>query len=413
MRVTEAPRVGYDPLRPPDSDDPHAALAEARRTEPVFHSDAVNAWIITRYADVVKLAGDTRRLSSSGTTDPLAVPVPVRAVLDEGDTYGSARPMVSTDPPLHTRLRRLTGRALAQRVPGLEFRVRELADGLVDGFVHDGRADLLAVFAYPLPVAVIAELLGVPSSDHARIKGWSDDMVRLQWGRLDTDEHVAVARRVMAFHVFIRELVEAYRQQPGEGVISDLASMRDDDDRPLSTPEVVRQMSGLVVAGHETTTNLIAHAVLHLLRDRAQWEALVADPALIASAVEETLRYDSSVLGMLRVATENFDVAGARIRKGDRVQLAFASANRDDEIFTDADRFDVRRPRQPRHIAFGVGPHFCVGATLARLEVRVALEVLVERLPGLHLKSGHAVRFKPNAAFRGPEALPVRWEVAA
>jgi cytochrome P450 len=411
--VRETTRVRYDPFRPPDRDDPYSALAEGRRLEPVFFSAAVDAWIVTRYADVVALAGDTRRLSSAGTTDPLATPAPVRAVLSEGDTYGAARPMVSTDPPLHTRLRRLTGRALAQRVAGLEPRVRELAHGLVDGFAHDGHADLLSVFAYPLPVAVIAELLGLEAADHDRIKGWSDDMVALQWGRLDTDEHVAVARRVVAFHAFIRELVEAYRLRPGDGVISDLASMRDDDGRALSTPEVVRQMSGLVVAGHETTTNLIAHAVLHLLRDRPQWEAVVADTTLAASAVEETLRYDSSVLGMLRVATEDLDVAAARIRAGDRVQLAFASANRDAEVFHDPDRFDVRRSTQPRHVAFGAGPHLCVGAKIARVEVRVALEVLAERLPGLRLEAGHTVRFKPNAAFRGPEALPVRWEVAA
>lgn len=405
--------VRYDPFRPPDRDDPYPALAEARRREPVFRSDAVDAWVVTRHADVVALAEDTRRLSSSGTTDPLATPAPVRAVLAQGGIYGSARPMVSTDPPLHTRLRRLTGRAIAQRVPGLQARVRALAHGLVDRFAADGRVDLVSAFAYPLPVTVIAELLGVPASDHDRIKGWSDDMVALQWGRLELDEHVAVARRVVAFHTYVRELVEARREQPADGVISDLAAMRDDDGRPLSIPEVVRQMTGLVVAGHETTTNLIANAVLHLLRHRALWETLVADPALAAAAVEETLRYDSSVLGMLRVATEDIEVAGTRISKGGRVQLAFASANRDGAVFADPERFDLRRPAQPRHVAFGVGTHFCVGATLARLEVRVALEVLSERLPGMDLIAAHAVRFKPNAAFRGPEALPVRWEVAA
>jgi len=272
----------------------------------------------------------------------------------------------------------------------------------------DGEADLVAHLAYPLPVAVICELLGVPEADREAVKGWSDAMVALQWANLDTEAHVAAAREVVAFHDYVGRLVEQRRTEPGDDLITDLTRVRPDDE-PLSEPDLVRQLTGLFTAGHETTTNLLAHAVILLAANPAQWDRMCADPeGLAPAAVEETLRRDSSVLGMHRVATEPLELGGAHIDAGDRVQLAFAVGNHDASVFEEPERFDLDRPRERAHLAFGAGPHFCVGAPLARLEARVALETLARRAPDLTVTDPASITYKPNAAFRGPNAVWVR-----
>lgn len=409
--------TSFDPFEAPDRDDPWPALARLGRAAPACRSEAVGAWLVARYADVRALAADSRRLSSAGTVSPLSLPEPVRAVLARDEATSSALPMVATDPPLHGRLRRQTAQAVASRAAGIEPFVRNEATRLLDGLeeaLEDSRAaDLLPSFASPLPVAVIAELQGVPVEDRERVKGWSDDLVTLQWGRLPVDEHVAVAERVVAFHAYMTELVEAKRRAPGEDVISDILRNADVDaeaGHALRPAEVVRQMSGLFVAGHETTTNLIAHAVWHLLRTPGEWDALVADPGRAPAVVEEVLRLESSVLGMLRVATEDVALGEVTVPAGDRVELLYGATGRDPEVFAEPDVFDPDRDAEV-HLAFGHGRHFCVGATLARLEVRVALELLTARLPDLAL-DGPRPRWKPNAAFRGPETLMVRRDPA-
>jgi cytochrome P450 len=382
----------------------------ARREAPVFYSEAVGAWIVTRYDDVVAAAKDPEAFSNAEAVRPAELPEQVQAILDGGEAYGKALPMLATDPPRHGRLRKYTARALAQRVSGSEPRVRELAHRLSDDVAaSSGDVDLLTAFCSPLPVTMIMELQGVPATDHAWVKAGSDAMVALQWGDLPPEEAKACARRVVAFHDYFAELVEGRRARPRDDVISDMTQALPDGERPLETPELVRQMTGLLTAGHETTANLIAHAVLLLLDDRRRWQALCADPAGYAPlVVEEALRADSSVLGMLRRTTTDVELGGVTIPAGDRVQLMFASANHDAAHFAEPESFRPERDDARHHVAFGAGIHFCIGASLARLEARVALEELATRLPSLTLATRDRPAFQANAAFRGPTMLPVR-----
>lgn len=402
--------VDYDPFVPPDRDDPYAAFARmvADDLPPVVYSPVLDAYLVIGYDEVVQLAADPARLSSSAATAAPNLPDAVTRVLARSPSYASCRPMVSTDPPLHTRLRRHIARALARRSAAMQPWIHRASVDLLGGFQHDGRADLIGAFCTPLALAVILELQDIPPEDRALVKRGSDAMVALQWGSRDLDAQLRWAEDVVAYHDCFDALVTRRRAHPGDDLISDIAALTGEGEHPLTTPEIVRQLTGLLTAGHETTANLIAHAVVWLLAT-GQWERLVEDPGLAARAVEETLRTDSSVTGMFRRAVVDIEVGGVTIPRGAQVQLVYAAANRDPSRFDHPERFDLDRHGSVAHLAFGSGIHFCVGATLARLEARAALTTLAEALPDLHLEPGFVVAYRPNAAFRGPQELRVAW----
>ena len=406
----------YDPTAAPWRDDPHPALAESRREQPVFRCPALSAWVVTRYADVAAVASDGDRFSSADVLKPLGGVCPAaQRVLEGGYDLDQLRPIVSLDPPDHGPLRRVVASAFTpRRVAGLEPRIRALAEGLVDGLATDGEVDLVARFAYPLPLAVIMELLEIPAADRGDIKRWADDRVALMWGGLPAEEQVRCARSYVEFQHYLGTLVDDRRAHPGDDFISDLAAAVTSEGRRLDRSELVGQLTSVASAGHETTTNLIAIGVAHLLADRRQWRDLCADPTLAAAAVEEILRFDGPAKAMPRTATTDVEVAGVRIPAGERVLPMFTSANRDATVFPDADRFDIHRPRPDHpHLGFGRGQHYCAGAGLARLEGRVALEVLARRLPGLRLEPAVPLRFRANVVIRSLHELRLRWESPA
>jgi cytochrome P450 len=415
-------REHYDPFVPPMRDDPYPAWASLRAEQPVFYSQALSAWVVTRYEDICAVVRDPVRFANSGTFRPLTPPPPeVQAILDEGYPFEALPPFVATDPPLHTRLRKFANAAFTnQRVAELEPRIREVAGELLDAMVAlgRGRADFVSRFAFRLPLTVVGELIGVPREDHDRLHRWSGDRLALHWvTALPLEEQKALARSFVEFQRYSAELIEARRHSPRDDIISAMVALRLEGEQPLTTGELIGQMMGLVSAGHETTMNLLAHALFHLLRHPAQWAALCADPVGLAPrAVEETLRYDSPVSGMWRIAAQDATVGGVTIPRGARIAVLFGSANRDPAAFPDdPDGFDITRPPSPtgaQHLAFGRGVHFCLGANLARLEGRVALELLATRLPTLRLDpDAGPVAWRPNAAFRGPAALPIAWDV--
>jgi cytochrome P450 len=270
-------------------------------------------------------------------------------------------------------------------------------------------------FAFPLPLTVVGDLIGVPRQDHDRVHQWSADKFAVQWGNLSLDEYKVAARGFVDFQQYCAALIDARRREPRDDLVSDMVTIRLEGEQPLSTGELVGQLMGLVAAGHESTVNLLAHAVFHLLTQRGQWDELVADPpGQAGGAVEETLRYDNSVSGMWRTATEDVRVGGVPIPRGARLQVMFGSASRDEAAFPDRpDVFDITRSpaaTAAQTLAFGRGAHFCLGPNLARLEARVALELLATRLPTLRLDIERgAITWRPNAAFRGPVALPIAW----
>jgi cytochrome P450 len=404
---------GFDPNAAPWRDDPHPALAEFRREQPVFRCPAQDTWIVSRYEDVATVLTDGQRFSSAEVLKRLGGICPeAQRIMGTGYQPSQLRSIIMLDPPDHGPLRKVVASAFTpRRVAGLEPRIRAIADGFVDAFAAEGEVDLIKQFAYPLPLAVIMELLEIPVADRDDIKRWGDDRVSLVWGALSDEEQVRCARSYLEFQAYLGALVDERRAHPGDDFISDLATAVTSEGRRLERAELIGQLVSVVSAGHETTTNLIAMAVA-LLLTTDQWDDLRADPTLASAVIEETLRYDGPAKGIPRTAVSDVELSGVRIPAGDRVLAMMTSANRDARVFSDPDRFDIHRPRPDHpHLGFGRGHHYCAGAGLGRLEGRVALEVLVDRLPGLRLDG--ALQFAPNVVLRTVRQLRLRWEVDA
>ncbi|MDQ3402234.1 MAG: cytochrome P450 [Actinomycetota bacterium] len=316
--------------------------------------------------------------------------------------------LLENEPPTHTRLRRLISAAFArghvQRLrPRVEAMAAEMVARLSAAIADDGSADLLTHLAEPLPIEVIAELLGVPIEDRPMLRPWSNSIVKMYEYDLAPDLARAAERASTEFVDYLRELAERRAREPGDDLVSDLVAIRDGGDR-LSQDELVATAVLLLMAGHEATVNVIGNGVHALLGHRAQWDRLVAEPGVLPTAVEELIRFDAPLQLFERTATERVEIAGHVVRPGTKIAALLGSAARDPKAFTDPDRLDVGRSPNP-HLGFGAGIHYCVGAPLARVEIAAALRALTTALPDLRA-AGSAVR-RPEFVIRGLSALPV------
>jgi cytochrome P450 len=389
--------------------DPYPVYHRLRAEAPLHRRGAgVTTWTLTRYDDVAAVLRDPRLSANRNQADRHVTrdahrAAPVRSqsrALQQLD----AASMLTTDPPDHTRLRRLAHQAFTPRaIERLRARIQALADALLDAALPRGRLEIIADLAYPLPVTIIAEMLGVPPADRGRLRRWAAAFEAF----LDRPNDIAQAYLTTTeFHDYLRTLIATRRVDPGDDLLSALVTAEEQGDM-FSEEELLVMCTLLLNAGHVTTTNLIGNGVLALLRHPAQLRLLRDDSALLPAAVEEVLRYDSPVQFTARTATADVALGGALIRHGDLVQLMLGAANRDPARFPDPDRFDITR-RDTRHLAFGLGPHFCLGAALARLEGQVVLGTLLRRLPDLRLAADR-LEYRPNLAFHGLTALPVTW----
>jgi cytochrome P450 len=384
--------------------DPYPVYHRLRSADPVHWHEPFAAWVLTRHDDVLAALHD-HRLSADRTTR-------MRAVLGRDDLKPFfafvAKRMIFTDPPLHTRLRALVSQAFKPHVvEALRPHIRALVDGFLDRVIGRGQMDAVADLAFPLPATVIAGLLGVPPEDRDRLRAWSDDFILLlsaDPSAIPSATYGRAARAAGELTAYFRTAVARRRAEPHDDLLSLLVHAEDQGDR-LDDEELYATANLLMVAGHETTTNLIGNGLLALLRHPDQLRRLQEDPSLVPSAVEEMLRYDSPVQFVSRQAREDMEVGGRRIRGGQVVHLVLAATNRDPAHFPDPDRLDVGR-RPDRHLAFGQGIHYCLGVPLARLEAAVAFEALLRRLPGLRLGGGE-ITYRDNFNFRGLRSLPV------
>ncbi|MFF8956544.1 cytochrome P450 [Streptomyces sp. NPDC014894] len=388
----------FEKVAPPGVDpasDPYAVYAHLREQGPVHcvpTQDAGDVWLIVGHAEARAALTDPRlrndiRHSSSWQDDG-------------GNAIGLN--MLQTDPPDHTRLRRLVAREFtARRIEALRPRVREIADELIDAMLAAGRTDLVEAFAMPLPMAVICELLGVPAADRERFRLWSGEVVF-------PSSPEAAGAAVQAMTGYLAALIEDKRRTADDDLLAALVRTMDEDGDRLSPEEMLGMAFLLLVAGHETTVNLIANGTCALLRHPEQLAALRADPGLIDDAVEEMLRYDGpSHSTAHRFASEDVEIGGTVIPAGEPVLVLLASANRDAERFTAPDSFDIRRDARG-HLGFSHGVHHCLGAPLARLEAGVALRALLERCRGLALDTDpDTLAWRPSL-MRGLLRLPVR-----
>ena len=391
--------VAYNPFSARTVRDPYPAYAALRARAPAHRSRLLRSWVFTRHADVDAVLRDHRHFGNdprkgSLTRRQLAMLPPPREFT-----------MLFMDPPDHTRLRSLVSRAFTPRAVGpLESRVRAILAGLLDGIDDVSAFDLMEAVARPLPVTVMAEMLGVPARDRARFAVWAAHRARLLEPTISRRERKAGAEASRAFDDYFRPIVEERRGAPREDIVSALARAQDEGGR-LSERETLNMLRLLLSAGTETTANLIGNGVLALLRHPDQLRRLRDDPGLIPGAVEELLRFDSPVQADFRRVLGDCEVNGFPLRQRDNVVLLLGAANRDPEVFADPDRLDVGR-RRGRHLSFGGGIHHCLGAPLARLETRIVLEMLLDRFRSIRLL-GNRPRFCRGIVVRGLRSLPL------
>jgi unspecific monooxygenase len=386
--------------------NPYPVYEELRDRAPVLHDEATDHWLVSRYADVNGLLRDRRfgrTYLHTATHEEMGRPEDPEAL---GPFWHLVRSgILDMEPPDHTRVRSLVSKAFTPRmVEGLRPRIQALVDGLADDVAGAGEFDLISRVAEPLPVAVIAEMLGIPDQDRHLLRPWSAEIC-LMYELNPSDDYARRASRAsVEFSDYLRELARERRKHPGQDLISALTQVLEDGER-LTEDELVGTCVLLLNAGHEATVNVTGNGWWSLFRNPAQLERLRSDPSLVPRAIEELMRYDTPLQMFERWVLEDFELHGVRVPKGAELGLLFGSANHDPAAFDHPDELDVGRDPNP-HISFGAGIHFCLGAPLARLELQTSFRTLLERFSGMELVD--EPQWKPAYIIRGLKELRVR-----
>lgn len=386
------------PFDHPTALEPPKEWEQLRDKCPVAHvrTPQEDALLLTRYDDVKTLLSDPRFTRTPSAADD-----------DKAGSSPSTGSSISMLGEEHMRWRRIVSRSFtAKKMQALRPRIREIADELIDDMVAGGtEADIRSALGFPLPVYVICELLGVSADDRAKFAYWSDHMLNLS--KYSADE---VQQAMGELHAYLESHVHAKREAPGDDLLSELTKLADEDDARLSHAEVVDTGIGLLVAGHETTANMIGKMTAMLLSNRERWDQLVADPSLVPAAVEEVLRFDANLgFAMHRWVTDEIEISGTTVEPNSMVLSAIPSANRDESAFENAGEMDFTRSPNP-HLTFGAGPHSCLGQSLARVELATVLTALIERLPTLDLDTTEdQLERRQGLLVGGLERVPVRW----
>lgn len=408
--ITGCPfHAGNKDFKPYYSPELHAALEQQRRTEPVFWSEEIGYWVLTRYSDVYSVLHDGERFSSQNTTRPVTPMSPEAAtILRESGFTTHTGSHSSLDGAVHKRIRSVTSQTLNPReFAKLEPHIRRLVGEAMDRIDGKDEIDLLAEVNYELPAQVVFKLLGIPDADIPNVKKWAGARSVIDFSPATPQQQMEGARNIGAFWQYCCALVADRQQNPRDDFTSRMLAIRNGDDSVISIKEITTHTLGVAFAGHETTTNQLTNTFRSLLQNRDQWEALCAEPALAANTVEEGMRYAGAVIGWRRIALADVEFRGVSIPKGDPIMLSFASANRDEEVFPDPHRFDIRRSNSRKQLTFGNGVHFCIGAPLARLEMRIVFEEFSKRFPKMRLVEPDTAQHMHTFVFRAAEALRV------
>ena len=417
-------------LRPEVRANPYPFYAQLRVQDPVYWDEEMGFWVLTRYADIASVYTDDRFSRAQGLMSNFRRLPEAEQQIAEPVYHSFSKTMFYADPPYHTHLRGLMNNAFTpRRVEQMRPNIQRIVDELLDQVQANRNMDIVHDFAYPLPVIVIAELLGLPTNDRERFKGWSDDLFAI----LGTVRHSPqlmkrAAQSLTEMTEYMTELSRVRREEPRDDLLSVLLSVVDEDeqlecphphhaqtqgglarerptDAKLTQDELVANINILLSTGHETTTHLIGNGVLALLQHPDQMQQLKSRPALVHSAIEEIMRYDNPVQITYRSAIEDAEIDGKQMHKGDLINSILGSANRDPERYTDPDRFDITR-NEGRHLNFGLGIHFCIGASLVRLEAEIAFNTILRRFPKLQLET-ESLDWQEHPVFRGLKSLPV------
>lgn len=399
--VEPLPILDYDPYAYEIHEDPYPVYRRLRDEDPVHRNERLGFWALSRYQDVMDAFRDAARFSSRH-----GVSLDPDAFHDRAHTNMS---FLAMDPPRQTRMRALVSRGFTpRRVQSMEPRIREITREHIEAFAGAGRCDFVADFAGKLPMDVISELIGVPREDRGEVRTWADRVVHREEGV--TGVPPAAAESAMKLVRYLQAMIADRRARPGDDLTSSLLEAELDGER-LSELDIIGFLFLMAIAGNETTTKLLANAMYWLWRHPGERDRLRADPGMVPFWVEETLRFDNSTQALARLVTEDVELHGRTLRAGDKAVLLVGSANRDERIFPDPDRYDLLRDTS-QSLSFGRGNHFCLGASLARLEGRVALEEIHARIPDYEVDSSGIERVH-SVNVRGFAALPIEFPEAS
>lgn len=417
----------YNPFDPAVQEDPWHYYSLLRRDAPVYKDPHTGLFMVSSYELVLEVLKDWERFSNrfgvamggaEGGTESFEGALSgeaAEAALEKGPLDRPLMPvdtMLTADPPEQKRYRSLVDKAFRlKRVRSLEPRMRALCDELIDAFIDRGRVEIRSEFAVPVPLTIIAEQLGVPSSELDTFHKWSNGFVAQLGGMASAEEQEQARELIFEFQRYFAKIVLDRRANPQDDIISDMVNARVEGERSLDMPECLSILQQLLVAGNETTASTICEGMRLFAESPDQWKKVQQDPALIPNAVEEILRHATPTSNMWRVCREDTELGGVEIPKGSMVMIRYAAANRDENVFPDPDRFDIERENADAQIAFGYGIHYCLGAQLAKSELVKSVEALSQRLGAIQIDpAAPPLRHNPNILLRGLEALPLVFE---
>ncbi len=393
--------------------DPYRFFSETREAEPVFYSPEMKCWVVMKYADCVSVFRDPETFSPAVARHPVRALCPEAARVRDTLNIEIEPSLVDEEAATHRKHRKIFGDAFTpKRVNEVEPQVRKIVTRYIDRFIDDGRAELVGQMLYEVPALAIFIFLGAPDDKAIMVKTLGSKRAIVNWGFPSDEEQVAMMADMGASWDFTVKLVDDALECPGDNYLGDLVRLYREDPTRFSINYLRNVMFLMQFAGHETTTQASANGLRKLLSERDKWERLVADPSLVPNAVEEILRYDSSIFAWRRIATRDTRIGTVPISRGSKILVMMGSANRDPDAFANPEEFDPSRHNARRHLGLGHGAHFCMGAPLARMEMKVILEELIRRLPHMRLKPEQTFRYIPTLTFRGVQNLEVEWDVS-
>ncbi|MCP1384736.1 cytochrome P450 [Runella salmonicolor] len=396
-------------FKPFDLTNPFPFYKKSRDEQPVFYSQELGYYVVTRYEDIKAVFSNWKTYTSENAQSPFKPIAPKAKKLMEDQGMIGLSGLSGRIPPDHTRIRRIVSMAFnLSRFKKLEPGIRALAIEMIEKFENEGHAEIVKQLAYDLPALVIFMLLGVPNEDVQQVKSWAESRLLITWGDLTEEEQLVHAQNMVRYWEYCQNLVALRKENPTDDLPGDLVRLQA-EGHEISDREIAAICYSQLFAGHETTTSLMGNGIRELLLHPESWKAICENPSLIPNAIEEILRFSPSIVSWRRKALEDSEIGGVTIPAGSNLLLVMGSANRDEANFENGETFDIQRPNAKEHLSFGYGIHFCLGSPLAKLEFKIVLEELTRKIPHLTIKENQVFQFALNTSFRAPVALEVEW----